>query len=84
MLSLSKFGLSEYAENTCFWNILTKITQKYAGFPLKIFFGGTLGTYTKKINPPSAVYSSGGWVHSKICWLIAYTLLTNHNYNSKM
>ena len=33
-------------------------------------FLGTLDTYTKKINPPSAVL--GGGVHGKVCWLIAY------------
>ena len=31
---------------------------------------GTLDTYTKKMNPPSAVL--GGGVHGKVCWLIAY------------
>ena len=30
---------------------------------------GTLDTYTKKMNPPSAVL---GGVHGKVCWLIAY------------
>ena len=34
------------------------------------FFLGTLDTYTKKINPPSAVL--GGGVHGKVRWLIAY------------
>ena len=33
-------------------------------------FLGTLDTYTKKMNPPSAVL--GGGVHGKVCWLIAY------------
>ena len=33
-------------------------------------FWGTLDTYTKKMNPPSAVL--GGGVHGKVCWLIAY------------
>ena len=32
-------------------------------------FWGTLDTYTKKMNPPSAVL---GGVHGKVCWLIAY------------
>ena len=35
-------------------------------------FLGTLDTYTKKMNPPSAVL--GGGVHGKVCWLIAYKL----------
>ena len=34
-------------------------------------FLGTLDTYTKKMNPPSAVLGGGG-VHGKVCWLIAY------------
>ena len=33
-------------------------------------FLGTLDTYTKKMNPPSAVL---GGVHGKVSWLIAYT-----------
>ena len=36
-------------------------------------FLGTLDTYTKKMNPPSAVL--GGGVHGKVCWLIAYWLV---------
>ena len=32
----------------------------------------TLDTYTKKMNPPSAVL--GGGVYGKVCWLIAYNL----------
>ena len=35
-------------------------------------FLGTLDTYTKKMNPPSAVL---GGVHGKVCWLIAYQSL---------
>ena len=35
-------------------------------------FLGTLDTYTKKMNPPSAVL--GGGVHGQVCWLIAYIL----------
>ena len=34
-------------------------------------FLGTLDTYTKKMNPPSAVLRGGG-VHGKVCWLLAY------------
>ena len=33
-------------------------------------FLGRLDTYTKKMNPPSAVL--GGGVHGKVCWLMAY------------
>ena len=36
-------------------------------------FLGTLDTYTKKMNPPSAVL--GGGVHGKVSWLIAYFVL---------
>ena len=36
-------------------------------------FLGTLDTYTKKMNPPSAVL--GGGVHGKVCWLIAYMVV---------
>ena len=36
-------------------------------------FLGTLDTYTKKMNPPSAVL--GGGVHGKVCWLIAYYVI---------
>ena len=35
-------------------------------------FWGTLDTYTKKMNPPSAVL--GGGVHGMVCWLIAYKI----------
>ena len=38
-------------------------------------FLGTLDTYTKIMNPPSAVL---GGVHGKVCWLIAYMLV--HEY----
>ena len=41
----------------------------------RLYFGdmilGTLDTYTKKMNPLSAVL--GGGVHGKVCWFIAYT-----------
>ena len=45
-------------------------------------FLGTLDTYTKKMNPPSAVL--GGGVHGKVSWLIAYTcmLLADPNNNN--
>ena len=35
-------------------------------------FLGTLDTYIKKMNPPSAVL--GGGVHGTFCWLIAYNV----------
>ena len=40
-------------------------------------FLGTLDTYTKKMNPPSAVL--GGGVHGKVCWLIAYDMFKGFN-----
>ena len=39
-------------------------------------FLGTLDTYTKKMNPPSAVL--GGGVHGKVSWLIAYSTARIH------
>ena len=39
-------------------------------------FLGTLDTYTKKMNPPSAVL--GGGVHGKVSWLIAYGASMTH------
>ena len=42
-------------------------------------FLGTLDTYTKKMNPPSAVL--GGGVHGKVCWLIAYKLVLQMQNN---
>ena len=43
-------------------------------------FLGTLNTYTKKMNPPSAVLGGGG-VHGKVCWLIAcYSFVHNKNF----
>ena len=44
-------------------------SEKHRLFFEDIFLG-TLATYTKKMNPPSAVL--GGGVHGKVCWLIAY------------
>ena len=45
-------------------------------------FLGTLDTYTKKMNPPSAVL--GGGVHGKVCWLIAYMSIESQmmDYNT--
>ena len=40
--------------------------------PFEDIFLETLDTYTKKMNPPSAVLGRG--VHGKVCWLIAYKL----------
>ena len=43
-------------------------------------FLGTLDTYTKKMNPPSAVL---GGVHGKVSWLIAYSGIREKNATSR-
>ena len=68
MLRLLKLGLSEYVENHVFGSFNLNNSEKHRLSFEDIFFG-TLDTYTKKINPPSAVL---GGVHGKVCWLIAY------------
>ena len=48
-------------------------------------FLATLDTYTKKMNPPSAVLGEG--VHDKVCWLIAYSLIkiiAMQNYTAQL
>ena len=69
MLSIPKFGLSEYAEKTRFLGRLTYITAKSTGFPLWTFFGNTRHIYEK--NAP-ILDSLGRVVHGKVSWLIAY------------
>ena len=62
MLCLSKFGLNDYAENTCFWSsnlnsseILRRSFEDNFGEHYNI-----LHAYTKTMNLPSAVLV-GGW-----------------------
>ena len=69
MLSLPKFGLSEYAENHVFGSFNLNNSEKYR-LSFEDIFLGTLDTYAKKINPPSTVFLGG--VHGKVSWLIAY------------
>ena len=60
-LRLLKLSLSEYAEKNTFLGLLTSIIPKSTGFPLRTFFGNTRQyTYTKIMNPPSAVLEGGG------------------------
>ena len=68
MLSLSKLGLSEQAERPVFVSFKLNNSEIYRLSFADIFLG-TLGTYRKKMNPPSAVL--GGGVHVYVCWLIA-------------
>ena len=71
MLNLSKCGLSEYAEKHVFGSFNLNNSEIFR-LSYEDIFWGTLDTYTKKMNPPSAVL---GGVHGKGCWLIAITLL---------
>ena len=69
MLTLLKLGLSEYAENHVFGSLNLNNSEIFR-LSFEDIFLETLDTYTKKMNPPSAVL--GGGVHGKVCWLIAY------------
>ena len=60
MLSLSKFGLSEDAEKTLFWVFKPEIFR----LSFEDIFLGTLDTYTKQMNRPSAVLRGGCTVRS--------------------
>ena len=82
MLSYQNFGLSEYAEKPRFWVFCGFFKNPLALSNLnnsEIFrlsfediFLGTLDTYTKKMNPPSAVLGGGGCMVRSAAWLIAY------------
>ena len=61
MLSLLKLGLSEYAEKT----LINLNNSEIFRISFEDIFWGTLDTYTKKMNLPSAVL--GGGVHGKVC-----------------
>ena len=73
MLRLLKLGLSEYAEKTRFGSFNLNKSEKHR-LSFEDIFLGTLDTYTKKMNPPSAVL--GGGVHGKVSWLIAYRVFS--------
>ena len=75
MLRLLKFGLSENTENHVFGSFNLNNSEKHR-LSFEDIFLGTLDTYTKKMNPPSAVL--GGGVHGKVCWLIAYNVLDDN------
>ena len=59
MLTLLKLGLSEYAEKPRFWVFNLNNSEKHR-LSFEDIFLGTLDTYTKKMNPPSAVLGGGG------------------------
>ena len=59
MLSLSKFGLSEYAQKPSFWSFNLNNSEKYR-LSFEDIFLGKLDTYTKKMSPPSTVFFFGG------------------------
>ena len=65
MLSLSKFGFSEYAEKHVFESLNLNNSEIFR-LSFEDIFWGTLDTYAKKIKPPSAVLG-GGVVHGKVC-----------------
>ena len=58
MLSLPKFGLSDYAEKTRFGSFNLNNSEKYS-LSFEDIFLGTLDTYTKKMNPSSTVLGGG-------------------------
>ena len=72
MLSLSKCGLSEYAEKQCLWSFNLDNSEIFR-LSFEDIFLETLDTYTKKNNPPSAVLGGGG------AQLIVYNILCQAN-----
>ena len=50
-----KIGLSEYAEKPRFW-VFNLNNLEIFRLSFEDIFWGTLDTYTKKMNPPSAVF----------------------------
>ena len=58
---------------------------KYSGFPFEDIFLGTLDTYTKKINPPSAVLGRGVHVWNYLASnIIINTTLADFKNKSKI
>ena len=70
ILSFSKFDMSEYSEKPRFFRSFNMNNSEKHRLSFEDIFWGTLDTYTKKMNPSSAVLGGGG-VHGKVCWLIA-------------
>ena len=70
----NRIFLSEYAEKHVFGSLNLNNSEKHR-LSFEDIFWGTLDTYTKKLNPPSAVLGGGG-LHDKVCWLY-YTILIN-------
>ena len=58
MLSSSKLGFSEYAEKHVFGSYNLNNSEIFR-LSFQDIFGGTLDTYTKQMNPPSAVLGGG-------------------------
>ena len=75
MLSLSKSGLSEYAEKHVFGSLNLNNSELFM-ISFKDIFLGILDTYTKKMNLPRQFWGGGRVVHGKVCWLIAYNHLS--------
>ena len=71
MLSLSKFGLSEYAEKTRFWVFKPEYLRNIQAFLFRTFFGNTRHLYEENELTLSSS-GRGGGVHGKVSWLIAY------------
>ena len=69
MLSLSKFGLSEYAENPRFGFTNLNNSDLFR-LSFEDIFWNTRRLFKKKINP--TLGSSGGRVYGNTCCLIAY------------
>ena len=69
MLSLLKWGLSEYAEKTRFGSFNLDNSEIFR-LSFEDIFLGTPETHTKKLTHPWQFW--GGGVHGKVYWLIAY------------
>ena len=59
MLSLSKFGLSEYADKHVFGSFNLNNSERYR-LSFEDIFWGTLNTYTKKNEPTLDSFLGGG------------------------
>ena len=73
MLSLPKFGLSEYGmlKKHVFGSFILNNSENYR-LSFEDIFWGTLDTYAKKMEPTlDSFFFGGGGVHGKVSWLIA-------------
>ena len=72
----------EYAEKHVFESYYLN-NSEILRLSVEDIFWGTLNTYTKKNNTPSAV--AGGMVYGKVCWLMDYVLIQLYQlYFSKL